>query len=133
MSVLRLQLACREAHSLLNQLEQDLAWDVAPAKSEGLGIRGGVSNPTLAAVVDTRGASVRRWRVLAARRLERAIAELRLADEATGAACLAAETRPPDHVRAPYNDTFPDGRPDLEDAHAAKARRTGRGEGWGSA
>jgi hypothetical protein len=133
MSVLRLHLACREAHSLLNQLEQDLAWDIAPARGDSLGIRGGVSNPTLAAAVDTRGASVRRWRVLAARRLERAIAELRLADEATGAALLAAETRPPDHVRAPFHDTFPEGRPDLEDAHAAKARRTGRGEGWGSA
>ncbi|MGH9002509.1 MAG: hypothetical protein ACRDYV_05210, partial [Acidimicrobiia bacterium] len=123
----------RDATSRLAKLEEDLSWDIGTARAGGLGAigRSGTSDPTGDLVTDPRDAAVRAWRLVAYRRLERALAWLLLADEAAGAMCYAAETRPPDHVQAPYFDTFPTGRPDLEEAHTARANRATRGDGHG--
>jgi hypothetical protein len=122
----------RDAISRLTKLEEDLSWDLATARAGG--IRGsGPSDPTGTLAADPRDGDVRAWRLITCRRLERALAWVVLADDAAGEMCLAAETRPPDHVKAPYHDSIVfEGRPDLAEAHAAKARRARRGEGWGA-
>jgi hypothetical protein len=127
----------REATSILAQLERDYRWahSVAfaptrrrnPAEASGKGDHG---DPTGDHVADTARARTRDFAIVAARLLERAVRDLRAADEAIGEALLAAEPPGPvDHTKAPYHDTMPDNRPDLADAYDARGRRWGRGEG----
>lgn len=128
----------REATSILAQLaDNDYRWahSVAlaptrrrnPAEANG---KGGHGDPTGGHVGDEARARTRDYAVVAARLLERALRDLRAADEAIGEALYAAEPPGPvDHTKAPYHDTIPANRPDLADAHEARGRRWGRGEG----
>lgn len=137
-SIERVAIVARETASITARLAEDYAWahsvSFAPTRrgpgSNGRGLPHG--DPTGNSVADTRRAAVRDRALLAARLLERALRDLRAADEAIGDALLAAEPPGPvDHTKAPFHDPaslFP-GRPDLAEAHAARARRRARGEG----
>lgn len=142
----RVAILVREATSLAAQLAVDYRWahsvafDPARRDSAGGGNgRGRHGDPTGNVVADDRRTkegrpvgrlAVRNSTAVAARLLERVVRDLRSADEAIGEALLAAEPPGPrDHVRAPYHDTIPANRPDLEDAHDARRRRHARGEG----
>lgn len=91
----------------------------------------GPSDPTGSQATDPTRLYVGDRAAVISRLLERALWALRNADEAVGDCLLAAEAPgPAEHVQAPFHDPaslFP-GRPDLADAHAAKARRNERGE-----
>lgn len=140
----RVAILVREATSLAGQLATDYAWahSIAfdPARRGGTrNGKGSHADPTGSVAADDRRLddgrpvgrlAVRDYTAVAARLLERAVRALRAADEAIGEALLAAE--PPgsrDHTPAPYHDSIPADRPDLADAHAARARRHTRGEG----
>ena len=136
----RVTILVAEAISLLTELalapKQNYRWAHGVAfdptrRSNGGGARTGHGDPTGARVADPRRAMVRDAAIVAARLLERAVRDLRNADDAIGQALFAAEPPgPADHVQAPFHDPaslFP-GRPDLEDSHAAQGRRWGRGE-----
>jgi hypothetical protein len=141
----RVDILAREAQSLLAKLAEDYAWarsisfapqkpgnGQAPAHDDDEGDPIDYADPVGNVVANGRRLVVRAYSTVAARLLERVVHDLRLADEAIGDALLAAEPPgPADHTPAPYHDPatlFP-GRPDLADAHAAKARRHTRGEG----
>lgn len=122
-----------EARSLLAKLADDYPYvhDLAhdPTRRPQNGRAAGVSDPTGRAVADTTRQTIRALTVISDRLLERAVRDLRNIDEAIGDALLAAEPPGPvDHTPAPFHDTIPANRPDLEDAHAARHRRQGRGE-----
>lgn len=134
----RITILAREVSGITGRLAEDYAWAhgiaFAPTARSGAGggRRKGHSDPTLGVIADDRRIMVRSYAAIAARLLEQAVRALRLADEAAGEALLAAEPPgPADHTPAPFHDpaTLYPGRPDLEQAHAAQARRHGRGEG----
>lgn len=131
----RVAILAREVASLAAQFAEDYAWahsvafDPTRRPTAGNG-RGGHSDPTGSAVTDKRRLMIRAYTAIAARLLEAAVRAMRSADDAIGSALLAAEPPgPKDHTPAPYHDTIPQNRPDLVEAHAARARRFTRGEG----
>ena len=145
----RVTILVREATSLAGQLATDYAWAHSVAfdparRGGGRNAKGVHADPTGSVAADDRRhapghpleghpvgrLAVRDYTAVAARLLERAVRALRAADEAIGEALLAAEPPGPvDHTPAPYHDSIPANRPDLADAHAARARRHTRGEG----
>lgn len=102
-----------------------------PTRRAQNGRASGPSDPTGTQATDQTRLYVAVRAAVISRLLERALWALRNADEAIGDCLLAAETAgPAEHVQAPFHDPatlFP-GRPDLAEAHAAKARRAARGE-----
>lgn len=134
-SIERVAILAREVVSLTGKLADDYAWahgiSFAPKTNIGTnGRRHGHSDTTGSIVTERTQIIVRAYTAIAARLLEHAVRGLRSADEAIGDALLAAEPPgPKDHTPAPYHDTIPQNRPDLVEAHAARARRFARGEG----
>lgn len=91
--------------------------------------RSGHGDPTGSTGASHRAQQINAWRLLAACCAARAREWARHADAAIGMAWLTAETnRTPDHTKAPYHEAIPAGRPDLEEAYAARDRRHARGE-----
>jgi hypothetical protein len=126
-----------EIISLATKIGEDYGWvhDLAhdpTRRGHGNGRSSDVADPTLALILmHERRPYVAAYATIASRLIERAAVAARNADEAVGEALLAAELPgPADHTLAPFHDPtslYP-GRPDLAEAHAAKARRRGRGE-----
>lgn len=126
-----------QAHSFLDRLLPDMTYATQACyglrshPSEGGGPpAGGHSDPTLNGVASREAAMV--FLALAAQWVKQATAWLAKADEAAGLALLRTDPHrgPADHTPAPYHDpaTLYAGRPDLAQAHAAKARRADRGD-----
>jgi hypothetical protein len=128
-----LKLLAGEATSLLGRLLEDYPYvhDLAhsPTRRPQNGRSGVVGDPTGNHVGDPRRARIRAYGLVVDRLVERAVRDLRHADEAAGDALYAAEPPgPAGDIPSPYGDPIPANRPDLEDAHAARGRRRGRGE-----
>lgn len=123
-----------EAASLLSRFAREdypwahsMAW--TPRKRDTVG--GGqiiYSDPTLNAVENGQTLAIRDWAVLAARLLERAVEDLRVADAAIGFALLTADDGPDEHHAYVAHDAIPPEREDLKEAHAARDRRRERKE-----
>jgi hypothetical protein len=136
-SVDRAAIQTGEVISLATKISEDFGWVHSLAHDPGRrghsnGRVADVSDPTGQAATNKQRLVVAAYAAIASRLVERALGALRNADEAIGDALLAAELPGPvDHTPAPFHDPaslFP-GRPDLADAHAARARRRARGEG----
>jgi len=133
-SIERVALLAREAASILAQLDVDYRWAhsvaFAPTRRSVNGRGSGHGDPTGSQVGSTARARTKDFAAVAARLLERAMRDLRAADEAVGEALQAAEPHgPADHTKAPYHDTVPANRPDLAVAYDARSDRYARGEG----
>lgn len=122
------------SQSLLAKLADDMRLGTESvygiqATLDGGGRAGGHSAPTERITSDRRDDAAT-YLALAAKWIETSLAMLVNADEAAGSALWATDPHrgPVDHVRAAYHDTIPTGRPDLESAYEAKAKRRGRGE-----
>ncbi len=130
-------LTTNELVSLATKIGEDYSWvhDLAynpTRRGHGNGRSTDVADPTLNLILtNERRPFIAAYATIASRLLERALVALRNADEAIGDALYYAEPPgPADHTPAPFHDPatlFP-GRPDLAEAHAAQARRRGRGE-----
>lgn len=130
--------AAEEAISLLTRSQEDYAWLVGSlyGLQRRRGSAGGASGNRLAwsdSTGDLAGSEAhlraRAYASLASRFLLRALLELRRADEAIGEALYALDPGPVPKVDFAVTDVVPSGRPDLAEAHAARARRWARGEG----
>jgi hypothetical protein len=122
-----------DAVSFLTQLADDYPYvhDLAhnPTSRPQNGRSSAVADPTGNQVADAGRARIHVYALVVDRLIEGAVRDLRHADEAAGDALYAAEPHgPKDHTRAPYHDTIPDNRPDLDEAYAAQDRRRARGE-----
>lgn len=125
----RLALVTGEIHSLVGRLLEDLSWDLDPGR-RGEPVRAaGPADPVGMAATDVRRVRVRSWASLAARLLERTLADLKLADEATGEALQAAESGPAERAGTWYPQT--ELGAEVERQLAYQARRIARGQGWG--
>jgi len=119
-----------EVDSLLGRIRDDyvmiLGIGYGLSVSGGVGRRSSPSDPTLSAVTDGRRERVRRLTVLAARILERALADIKRVDEALGDALLAVDHGPADRAGGQWYE----GDPTLlhADAVEAQGRRQARGE-----
>lgn len=126
----RLALVVGEIHSLVGRLVEDLSWDLDPGRRGELVRSAGPADPTGEAATDVRRTRVRQWTVLSARLLERTLADLKLADEATGEALQAAEDGPPERLPGTW---YPPTElsAEVERQLAYQVRRMARGQGWG--
>lgn len=127
------KLLASDAASLLDRLVVDYPFvhDLAhnPTRRAQNGRSGAVGDPTGNNVADPRRARIHAYSLIVDRLVERAVRDLRYADEAAGDALYAAEPPgPQDHTKAPFHDAIPANRPDLADAHDARDRRRDRGE-----
>lgn len=123
----------REAASLAGQLAADYQWahsvSLDPTRRAQNGRSRTVSDPTGNSAADHRRAITAAYTTITARLLERAVRDLRAADEAIGEALLTAEPPgPKDHTKAAYHDTGGLRYPDPA-VYAAQNQRRGRGEG----
>jgi len=130
-----LKLLAGDARSLLGRLIDDYPYvhDLAhnPTRRPQNGRSGVVGDPTGNHVVDPRRARIHTYSLIVGRLVERAVKDLRHADDAAGDALYTAEAPgPADHTKAPFHDSSPRliGRPDLDEAYAAQDRRRARGE-----
>lgn len=108
----------------------DLAHDPTRRNTPGAG-HGHGGDPTGAIISDEHRQETRALTVIAARRVDNAVLELRSAWAALGEAIQAQELPgPAPHVQAAYHDpaTLIPGRPDLANVFAAQERRHARGE-----
>lgn len=115
---------------LLN-LAEEYRWasEYVPRKAVHVSVSGsGTADPTGNSATDPVVARIAAWRTIAARAIDQLLERADLADAALGEARYVADPGPADHVRSAYHDAIPANRPDLVEAHAAKARRRGRGE-----
>lgn len=126
----RLERTTDDIASLTGRLADDLAWDLARRGDTARGAPG-PSDPTQAAALDQRQRRVADWAALAGRMVERAREWLLLADQAAGEMLQAADPGPPEKTLGPWYPEVPSGRPDIVEAHRAKARRADRKEGFG--
>jgi hypothetical protein len=127
----------KNALRLLRAFVDEYRWAASYTTTAGganLPVRGGGRpDPTGNTAVDIRVATVNSWRRLAASFFLDAVRALENADIALGEARYAVDPGPGEHVRSVWHEPIPEGRPDLEEAHAAKVRRTARGDGYGTA
>ena len=130
-----LKVLAGEASSLLAKLVDDWPYvhDLAhnPTSRPQNGRSGSRPDPTGNSASDRRRAVTAAYATVACRLVERVVVTLRHADDAAGSALYSAEPPgPKDHVKAAYHDGRGPlvGRPDIEDAHAARDRRRARGE-----
>lgn len=123
-----------QAHSLLERILTDITYatesvyGIQASLGEG-GRPSGHSDPTSRINQERRSDSAT-FLALSAQWVKQSVAWLTNADEAAGLALYGTDPHrgPTDHVKAPHHDTFPAGRPDLAQAHDAKAKRSARGE-----
>lgn len=127
-TVLRRQV--QHAIGRLLHLVDEYRWacEYVPRRPPAVGRNGDRSDPTGNGAVDPQAATIAAWRTVAARAIDQLLERADLADAALGEARYVADPGPSDHVRAPYHEPVPANRPDLVEAHAAKARRRARGD-----
>lgn len=123
-----------QAHSLLERILTDIVYatesvyGIQASLGEG-GRPSGHSDPT-ARINQQRRSDSAVFLGLSAQWVKQSVAWLANADEAAGLALYGTDPHhgPADHVKAPFHDSIPTGRPDLARAHDARERRQGRGE-----